>query len=82
MVAGRRITGEDASMLEEPKAFGDVVVLPIRAMSTAEADRADGDGARSRAWPAVLFHWSVGSWKGSHAVQLEPRPTTALDKLT
>ncbi|KAG7001497.1 hypothetical protein G7Y79_00031g066120 [Physcia stellaris] len=81
-VSGRRITGEDASMLEEPKAFGDVVVLPIRAMSTAEADRADGDGARSRAWPAVLFHWSVGSWKGSHAVQLEPRPTTALDKLT
>ena len=76
---GREVTAEDASMLEEPKVFGDVAVLPIRAMSTAEADRADGDGARSKAWSAVLYHWSVGSWKGSHAVQLEPRPTTALD---
>ena len=76
---GREVTAEDASMLEEPKVFGDIVVLPIRAMSTAEADRADGDGARSKAWPAVLYHWSFGSWKGSHAVRLEPRPTTALD---
>jgi mannosyltransferase OCH1-like enzyme len=74
-----RITGTafkpaDAMMLEEPKMVGDIVVLPIRAMSTAEADRPDGDGARSKDWLSVLFHWSVGSWKGTHFVKPEPSP--------
>lgn len=73
-VMGSNVTYADATMLEEPKIFDDIVVLPIRAMSTAEADRADGDGARSKAWPAVLFHWSVGSWKKTHFITPEPEP--------
>ena len=71
---GTEITSADATMLEKPKIFGDLVVLPIRAMSTAEADRASGDGARSKNWPAVLFHWSVGSWKTTHFITPESKP--------
>ncbi|MCJ1458890.1 hypothetical protein MMC28_009266 [Mycoblastus sanguinarius] len=65
-VAGKQITYADATMLEEPKLIGDVLLLPIRAFSTAEADRTSGGGARSSAWPAVIYHWSVGSWKKTH----------------
>lgn len=68
---GTEITSADATMLEEPKMFGDVFILPIRAMSKSEADRG-GDGAKSESWPAVLFHHSVGSWKGSHFATPEP----------
>lgn len=75
-VMGTAFTPADATMLEEPKLVGDIFVLPIRAMSTAEADRADGDGARSKDWLPVLFHWSVGSWKGTHFVKPEPSPGT------
>ena len=73
-MTGTEITYADATMLEEPKLIDDIVILPIRAMSTAEADRADGDGARSKAWPAVLFHWSVGSWKGTHFITPGSKP--------
>lgn len=63
---GTKVTYLNATMLEEPKLIGDVLLLPIRAMSTAEADREDVDGAHSRAWPAVIFHWSAGTWKKTH----------------
>lgn len=71
-ITGTAFTPADAMMLEEPKLIGDIVVLPIRAMSTAEADRGDGDGARSKDSLPVLFHWSVGSWKVTHFVKSEP----------
>ncbi|KAK4696221.1 hypothetical protein P7C71_g1666, partial [Lecanoromycetidae sp. Uapishka_2] len=63
---GAEVTYLNATMLEEPKLIGDILLLPIRAMSTAEADREDANGAHSRAWPAVLFHWSAGTWKKTH----------------
>ena len=69
---GRSFTSADATMLDKPMVVGDIVILPIRAMSTAEADRADGDGARSKSWPAVLFHHSVGSWKKTHFARPDP----------
>ena len=73
-IVGTKITYSDVTMLEEPKLTGDVVVLPIRAMSKVEADREDGDGARSKVWPSVLYHWSFGSWKGTHFIAPEPKP--------
>ena len=73
-VVGTEITYSDVTMLEEPKIFGDVIVLPIRAMSKTEADREDGDGARSKDWPSALYHWSFGSWKGTHFISPEPKP--------
>lgn len=72
-VKGTKIISEDLRGLEEPMMVGDLVVLPIRAMSIAEADRADGNGARSKGWPAVLFHHSVGSWKKTHYAGLAPK---------
>jgi len=63
---GTNISFLNATMLEEPKLIGDILLLPIRAMSTAEADREDVQGAHSQAWPAVLFHWSAGTWKKTH----------------
>lgn len=75
-IMGNPFTPADAMMLEEPKLVDDIVILPIRAMSTVEADRADGDGARSKKWPAILFHWSVGSWKGTHFVTPKPSSGT------
>ncbi|KAL8828459.1 MAG: hypothetical protein Q9191_002578 [Dirinaria sp. TL-2023a] len=69
---GKKFTSADATMLDRPMVVGDIVILPIRAMSTAEADRADGDGARSNSWPAVLFHHSVGSWKKTHFAKPDP----------
>lgn len=74
---GKSFTSADATMLDKPMMIGDIVVLPIRAMSMAEADRADGDGARSKSWPAVLFHHSVGSWKKTHFA----RPDSASESL-
>lgn len=64
--SGKKFTHKDATMLEEPKLIDDILVLPIRAMSTAEAERDDAEGAHSKDWPAVVFHWSVGSWKNDH----------------
>ena len=72
-VSGRRITYADATMLEEPKLIGDILILPIRAMSAAEADRTGVEGAHSVDWPAVIFHWSVGSWKKTHFQQAAPQ---------
>ncbi|KAF6226810.1 hypothetical protein HO173_012314 [Letharia columbiana] len=63
---GKKITHKDATMLEEPKLIDDILILPIRAMSTAEAEREGVEGAHSKDWPAVVFHWSVGSWKSDH----------------
>ena len=65
-VTGKKFTYKDATMLEEPKLVDDILILPIRAMSTAEAERDDSEGAHSPNWPAVVFHWSVGSWKSTH----------------
>ena len=38
------------TMLEQPVLVGDVLLLPIRAMSMMEANRADGEGARALAY--------------------------------
>ena len=65
-VTGKKFTYKDATMLEQPKLVDDILILPIRAMSTAEAERDDAEGAHSPNWPAVVFHWSVGSWKSTH----------------
>ncbi|CAD6581929.1 MAG: hypothetical protein ASARMPREDX12_000708 [Alectoria sarmentosa] len=65
-VTGKKFTYKDATMLEEPKLIDDILILPIRAMSTAEAEREGVEGAHSQNWPAVVFHWSVGSWKSNH----------------
>ena len=53
-------------MLEEQKMIDDILILPIRALSTAEADRTGVDGAHSPSWPAVVYHWSAGTWKKTH----------------
>ena len=65
-VTGKKFTYKDATMLEQPKLVDDILILPIRAMSTAEAERDDAEGAHSPNWPALVFHWSVGSWKSTH----------------
>lgn len=65
-VTGKKFTYKDATMLEQPKLVDDILILPIRAMSTAEAERDDAEGSHSPNWPAVVFHWSVGSWKSTH----------------
>ena len=72
-VTGKKFTHKDATMLEEPKLIDDILILPIRAMSTAEAEREDGEGAHSKDWPAVVFHWSVGSWKSDHLQRPEDK---------
>ena len=72
-VTGKKFTHKDATMLEEPKLIDDILILPIRAMSTAEAERDEVEGAHSRDWPAVVFHWSVGSWKGNHQQRPEDK---------
>lgn len=74
-VTGKKITHKDATMLEEPKLIDDILILPIRAMSTAEAEREGVEGAHSVNWPAVVFHWSVGSWKSSHVQRPEDKAT-------
>ena len=63
---GRVITYTDATMLEEPKLIDDILLLPIRAFSSSEADRSDVEGAHSFGWPSFVYHWSVGSWKKTH----------------
>lgn len=78
-VTGKKFTHKDATMLEEPKLIDDVLILPIRAMSTAEAEREDGDGAHSKDWPAVVFHWSVGSWKSDHLQRPEDKAVAEAD---
>ena len=65
-VTGKKFTHKDAPMFEEPKLIDDILILPIREMSTAEAEREGVEGAHSKDWPAVVFHWSVGSWKSNH----------------
>ena len=72
-VTGKKFTHKDATMLEEPMLVDDILILPIRAMSTAEAERDDAEGAHSPKWPAVVFHWSVGSWKSTHFQQPEDK---------
>ena len=72
-VMGKKFTHKDATMLEEPKLIDDILILPIRAMSTAEAERDEVEGAHSRDWPAVVFHWSVGSWKDNHQQRPEDK---------
>lgn len=64
-VTGTKITYLNATMLEEPKMLGDVLILPVRAMSIPEADR-EGGGAHSRAWPSIIYHLDMGSWKKTH----------------
>ena len=65
-VTGRAITYADATMLEESKLIDDILLLPIRAFSSSEADRSDVEGAHSFGWPSFVYHWSVGSWKKTH----------------
>ncbi|KAL9125657.1 MAG: hypothetical protein Q9175_008042 [Cornicularia normoerica] len=72
-VTGKKFTYKDATMLEEPKLIDDILILPIRAMSTAEAEREGVEGAHSKNWPAVVFHWSVGSWKSNHLQRPEDK---------
>ena len=72
-VTGKKFTHKDATMLEEPKLIDDILILPIRAMSTAEAEREGVEGAHSKDWPAVVFHWSVGSWKSNHLQRPEDK---------
>ena len=72
-VTGKKFTHKDATMLEEPKLIDDILILPIRAMSTAEAEREEVEGAHSLNWPAVVFHWSVGSWKSNHLQRPEDK---------
>ena len=72
-VTGKKFTHKDATMLEEPKLIDDILILPIRAMSTAEAERDEVEGAHSKDWPAVVFHWSVGSWKSDHQQRPEDK---------
>ena len=62
---GKEWTYKNLTMLEEPALVGDVVVLPIRAMSMVDADR-EGEGAHSRNWHSVVRHHSAGSWKAEH----------------
>ena len=69
---GSPVSYETATMLEEPKLIDDTLLLPIRAMSTAEADRTGVTGAHSSTWPAVIFHWSAGTWKKTHFQRPEP----------
>ena len=69
---GSPVSYESATMLEEPKLIDDILLLPIRAMSTAEADRTGVMGAHSSTWPAILFHWSAGTWKKTHFQPPEP----------
>ena len=63
---GRKVDHTEATMLEQPKFVADVLVLPIRAMSMLEANRVDGDGARSLNLESVVRHWSDGTWKANH----------------
>lgn len=69
---GSPVSYQTATMLEEPKLIDDILLLPIRAMSTAEADRTGVTGAHSSTWPAVIFHWSKGTWKKTHFQRPEP----------
>ncbi len=72
-VTGKKMTHKDATMLEEPKLIADILILPIRAFSAVEAERDDVEGAHSRDWPPLVFHWSVGSWKIDHAQRAEDK---------
>jgi len=58
-VKGGRVTYKSATMMEEPKMFGDVLLLPIRAMSSSEAE--EGRGAKSLKVKPVIMHSSVGT---------------------
>ena len=44
---GKKVSYKDLTMLEQPVMVGDVLVMPIRAMSMLEANRVDGEGARA-----------------------------------
>ena len=70
---GSPVSYEAATMLEGPKLIDDILLLPIRAMSTAEADRTDVTGAHFSSWPAVIFHWSAGTWKKTHLQRHDPQ---------
>ena len=78
-VTGKKLTHKDATMLEEPKLIDDILILPIRAMSTAEAEREGVEGAHSKDWPAVVFHWSVGSWKSNHLQRPEDKVAAEIE---
>lgn len=67
---------EDLKMLEQPKLLkGNVLIMPIRAMSVSEADREDGEGARALSFgDPVLRHWSEGSWKRTHPITYGTKP--------
>lgn len=70
-VTGTVVTYGNATMLEEPILIGDIMLLPIRAFSTAETDRSDAEGAHSYGWLGVVYHWSAGTWKKTHFQRLE-----------
>ena len=65
-ITKREVTYRDATMLEQPKLIGDILLLPIRAFSASEASREDVEGAHSLEWPSLVYHWSVGTWKKTH----------------
>lgn len=64
---GTVFTSTNATMLEEPMLVDDILLLPIRAFSTVEANKVSVDGAHSTSWPAVLYHWGAGTWKKDHS---------------
>ena len=74
-VTGTDVTYADATMLEEPKMIDDILILPIRAMSIAEADRTV-EGAHSPSWPAVIYHWSAGTWKSNQRLRRKDKEWT------
>ncbi len=59
----REWTYKDLTMLEEPVLVGDILVLPIRAFSQVDADR-QGPGSHSENFTSLVYHHSMGSWKG------------------
>lgn len=66
---------KQVGLLEKSKIVaGDVLVLPIRAMSVLEADRNDGEGVRSLGVESVVRHWSEGTWKADHFVIYGEKP--------
>jgi len=68
---GTVVTSANATMLEEPRLIGDILILPIRAFSTSEASRSGAEGAHSDSWPTLIYHWSLGTWKKTHSQKPE-----------
>lgn len=73
-------TSANATMLEAPMMVDDILLLPIRAFSIVEANKAGVDGAHSTAWPAVLFHWGAGTWKKDHSQKPEQKMATSSNR--